>query len=253
MSYTQTITIAKNTDVDTIEKALALVNTTNPVIYISDGEYDIEAMYLMSKANTTITWVGKGIYTTIYLHKPGNMLNFKGPVHFLKIKFECANDMPVYATTRYVMAYWTDATKVTFENCIFNVSKDGLKPNYVFFFLHNSQNDFISNKTFINCTFNAKGITGCVGSGRGTFRNCLYNTNAFSIVTNSSTITNCIKDDINQSTYMPVNIAKTTAGVYGGANAISLISERIRKEVKKIFDNNELFQQHCVKYEVEEE
>lgn len=245
MDYTQTITIAKNTEVDTIDKALALVTTTNPVIYIRNGEYDVTAMYLMSKANTNITWIGQGINTVIIIQRPANMSNFKGPVHFLKMKFICADSMPAYNEFKYVMAYWTDTTKAVFENCLFSMSKNGKKPNFVFFFLHNSQNDIITNKSFINCTFNAKGIDACASMGRGTFINCLYNTNTLRLGDNSfSTITNCVKDDISQINYAPINYDKTDVGIYGGPNALSLASERITKELGKLLEDNEML--HCL-------
>ena len=39
MAYTETIIVEPNTEIDTIQKALDAITTSNPVIYIKDGEY----------------------------------------------------------------------------------------------------------------------------------------------------------------------------------------------------------------------
>ena len=245
MSYTQTITIAKGTAVDTIGKALALVNTSNPVIYIKKGEYDINAMYLMSKSGSKITWIGEGLDTTVYIHNPAECCNFADEVHFIKIKFECANDIPPYWSNIYVMTYWTDSTKAVFENCLFNISKDGLKPNQNFFFFNNSYAAHFSNKIFINCTFNAKDIRSVGSIGYATFINCLYNTNELITSTNGeSTIANTLKDDIDQETYKPVNLKYNSVGIYGGEYAINkqVPSEKIKSSVKDTILNHKMFE-----------
>ena len=51
MAYTETIIVEPNTEIDTIQKALDAITTSNPVIYIKDGLYSVYSMKEAIKNN----------------------------------------------------------------------------------------------------------------------------------------------------------------------------------------------------------
>lgn len=242
MSYTQTIVVAKNTEIDTIQKALDAINTTNPVVYIYDGEYQFTGLALMSKPNTTITWIGNGLKTIIKFLSPCDNIDFYHETNFKKLRFKCDDSIPPYFQSLYVMEYFTsynNNTKAVFENCLFDKSDNGLKPNYVFMFLHSSYTGTISNKYFINCTFNASEIVATVSIGNATFINCIYNTKTLvGLTTGESTITNTFKDDIDQKTFAPINYDKTNVGIYCGSNPMLELTDASEIIKKLVYDNS---------------
>lgn len=246
MAYTEIIIVEPNTEIDTIQKALNAITTSNPVIYIKDGEYKFNGLALMSKSNTEITWIGNGINTIIKFLNPYNCTDFAYTTNFKKLRFKCDNSMPAYYGGDYIMAYfYSPNNKAVFENCLFDKSDNGLKPNNVFMFLNNSYDGTISNKFFINCTFNASNISSAIAIGNATFKNCVYNTqNLITTTSGNSIIENTFKDDINQETFEPVNYEKTSSGIYCGNDPILLpstasevIKEIIYEKAKDILDN----------------
>ena len=245
MAYTETIIVEPNTEIDTIQKALDAITTSNPVIYIKDGEYKFDGLVLMSKSNIEITWIGNGINTIIKFLSPYNCTDFAYTTNFKKLRFKCDDSMPPYWSGIYIMAYFISNIKAVFENCLFDKSDNGLKPSGVFMFLNNSISYTISNKYFINCTFNAYNISSAIAIGNATFKNCIYNTqNLITSTSGNSTIENTFKDDINQETFEPLNYEKTSSGIYCGNDPILLpstasevIKEIIYEKAKDILDN----------------
>lgn len=208
MSYTQTIVVAKNTEIDTIQKALDAINTTNPVVYIYDGEYQFTGLALMSKPNTTITWIGNGLKTIIKFLSPCDNIDFYHETNFKKLRFKCDDSIPPYFQSLYVMAYFTsynNNTKAVFENC----------------------------------TFNASEIVATVSIGNATFINCIYNTKTLvGLTTGESTITNTFKDDIDQKTFAPINYDKTNVGIYCGSNPMLELTDASEIIKKLVYDNS---------------
>ena len=246
MAYTETIIVEPNTEIDTIQKALDAITTSNPVIYIKDGEYKFKGLALMSKDNTEITWIGNGINTIIKFLSPCNCTDFAYTTNFKKLRFKCDDSMPTYWMGNYIMAYFNyPNNKVVFENCLFDKSDNGLKPNNVFIYLNPSDSYITSNKYFINCTFNSTKASSAIAIGNAIFKNCIYNTqNLITSTSGNSTIENTFKDDINQETFEPLNYEKTSSGIYCGNDPILLpstasevIKEIIYEKAKDILDN----------------
>ena len=255
MDYTQKIIVAPNTDIDTIEKAINLINTTDPIIYIKKGEYNIYSLVSMSKKDINITYIGDFKDTIIYINNPASGTNFINKTTFKNIRFKCSDTMPAYWNNYYVMAYFVNnSTEIIFENCIFDKSNNKLKPNWVFIFLCNTTTSYVSNIYFINCTFNQESISDVFSCGHAHFKNCLYNAQYFINGANEDSICpldNVIKDDIDQETFKPLNVPYNSVGAYCNLN-YQTVSNTIKNKVKSTILNNKLFEKYCVPYEEEQ-
>lgn len=250
MDYTQTITIAKGTEIDTIEKALELVNTSNPVVYIKDGIYSVIRLCSMSKKDTCITWEGMGIDTVI---EPlsGVLSSFIGEAIFKRLRIRPDVNMKNYTSGGgTILSYTNDTKKIIFRNVLFDKCSNGIKPTRSFFTLHNNIDTFNSNKHFYNCTFNngTKMIRGVFGAGLpSSFIKCLYNNGIKDSC--SSIVIDSIYDDIDPVTFAPVNYPKTIAGIYSGEYAITEASNVIKDKVFDTLISNKLFQDYCIPLE----
>ena len=256
MSYTQKIIVAPNTDKKKKKKAMKLINTTDPVMYIKKGEYNVYSLISMSKKDINITYIGDFKDTIIYINNPASCNNFINKTTFKNIRFKCSDTMPVYWQNYrdYVMGYFcNNSTEIIFENCIFDKSNNKLKPNCVFMFLCNSGTSAISNIYFINCTFNQESISTVFMHGHAHFKNCLYNAQYFINGANEDSIcplNNVIKDDIDQETFKPLNVPYNSVGAYCNLN-YEIVSNTIKNKLKSIIINNKLFQEYCIPIEEE--
>lgn len=241
MAYTETIIVEPNTEIDTIQKALDAITTSNPVIYIKDGLYSVYSMNQMSITDKVITWIGESVNTIIEFEYNGILINYYGTVIFKKIRMRPSNNFT--GDTR-VLHYCGDTFPCEWHNVLFTKSLNNKYPYDGFFYLHNNT-PIQTNKSFYNCTFCGKGIFGSLLIGKpNNLYNCVYDTSILSANGATGTITNCIKDDINQETFEPVNYGKTSSGIYYGndpillpSTASEIIKEIIYKKAKNILDN----------------
>lgn len=241
MAYTETIIVEPNTEIDTIQKALDAITTSNPVIYIKDGLYSVYSMNQMSMTDKVITWIGESINTIIEFNFNGTLINYYGIVIFKKMRMRPSNN---FTGDIRVLHYCGDTFPCEWHNVLFTKSLNNNYPYNGFFYLHNNT-PIQTNKSFYNCTFCGKGISGSLLIGKpNDLCNCIYDTSILSENGATGTITNCFKDDINQETFEPLNHEKTSSGIYSGNDQILLpstasevIKEIIYEKAKDILDN----------------
>lgn len=221
MAYTQTIYVKKTGNdtngtgtIDnpylTIAKAVAMITTTTPIIYVDKGDFYISTIQSLSKSGKVITIKGQGKDTLIYTQVI-TQVNFVGQLEL--IDFTLGID-PVYATTAVTfLIYATDTILVNFRNIFFKRTNG--YPSSAWMRMTGNSATGEKNKNFYNCTFNgAIPVTSAYGSV--SVYNCATEHTMFAnsnfLINNTNTLVSAILDE----NYKLTNGDNDVYGLYSG-------------------------------------
>jgi hypothetical protein len=216
MSYSQSIyvdaTIGNDTTGDgsqgkpylTVSKAISVINTTTPIVYLAKGSYTVTNLQSLSLASKTVTVKGVGKDTIVYVSN-GSTANYLGNVELMDF---IISPVSSYTGDTRDISYSTDVYTVNFRNILFK--KNGTYPTTVWFYTDGSGNAN-KNKNFYNCVFLST-LPPC-SSGTISVYNCATEATSFgSVTTNSTSKVSAVFD----SNYFLTNADNTIYGVYCG-------------------------------------
>ena len=159
MDYTQEIYIeAAGNDITgegtkllpylTLAKALASITTTNPIIYLGNGEFLINQVIDLSLPGIVVTIKGNGIHTTILVDCCPTYINFNGDLNIYNCMI--TPSLNFWGDTRFI-TYSGDTFFVNYYNVLFK--NRGVFPTTAWISTNNDNDLFNYNKNCYNCTF----------------------------------------------------------------------------------------------------
>lgn len=191
---------SKNSPFGTLAKGLSAASDGDS-IYIGSGIFKAYALCDLTKTNTNVIFIGKGQNTTIEIQYCYTNASFKCSSEFRNIIFRPSNSLS--GDTR-ALSYTNDSYKIIFFNCLFLKSVNNSYPTSTYFYSHNNNNNFQSNKTFKNCTF--VGIGSVCDCGASIFEKCITTGSKFQANTSyiTESYTGCVLNNKYESNLIDI-------------------------------------------------